>query len=142
MSFSVATFVAFGLGTTIAVFLFGALLPRGAGGAFDVVAGGAAASLVFGIFLAPLLAVVTGLTAPLGQSADGGAVAVSTGAGAAAGFVVMVVVQFLLVLVLSGEGSGPGGSGGGLGQILLPALGFTVGVGLTGAAAGYIGAEF
>lgn len=137
VKFSVATFVAFGVGTTLAFFLFGALAPATLN--LSLVGGaGAAAALFIGIFLAPVLAIVTGLTAARRQTRPGQEVAVTAGAGAALGFLAMVIVQFVIATVLGGGG---GGGGGGLGQILGPAIGYTVGVGLTGAAAGYIGVE-
>jgi hypothetical protein len=134
--FSVGVFLAFGLGTTVAYFLFGVLLPGPVETTTLPFAGGVAASLFFGIFLAPLLAVVTALTA----AGPDRPLAVSTGVGAAAGFLAMVTLQFVLVVVLSGGGGGggAGGLGGLLGQTLLPVLGFAVGVGLTGAATGYV----
>ncbi len=137
VKFSVATFVAFGLGTTVAFFLFGALAPATL--SLGLVGGtGAGAALFIGIFLGPLLAIVTGLTASRRQAKPGQEVAVSAGVGAAAGFLAMVIVQFVLATVLAGGG---GGGGGGFDQILGPAIGYTIGVGVTGAAAGYIGVE-
>ncbi len=136
VQFSAAVFLVFGVGTTVAFLLFGALAPVRASFAF-IGTGGATLALFSGVLLGPLLAIITGLTAARRQARPGQEVAVSAGAGAAAGFLAMVIVQFVLATVLGGGGGG----GGGVDGVLGPAIGYTIGVGLTGAAAGYVGVE-
>jgi hypothetical protein len=47
----------------------------------------------------------------------------------------------LLFLVLGSGGAGGGGGGGAIGQLILPILGLTLGVGATGAMAAYASAR-
>ena len=141
----VATFLVFGFGYTISIFLASALGPGGqapsaqslgfGGGLFN----GVTVALVFALLLSPLVAILVGRI--VGDRADEppeGAAA--GGLASAVGIVGLLVVVVLALIVLSPvSGTDTGGFGGAL--PLGSLLGFVVGVGLTGAGSGYVAAR-
>lgn len=139
-----ATFLVFGLGYTLSVFLASALGPGGqapsaqslgfGGGLFN----GVAVALVFALLLSPIVAVLVGrivgdrAVEPTGGAAVGGLAS-------AVGIVGLLVVVLVALVVFSPAAD----TGGGVGSALpLGSLvGFVVGVGLTGAGSGYVAAR-
>lgn len=146
VTFSVGAFLAVGLGTALGFFLFFTLLPGRAGSGLgtNFLAGGTALSLVIGLFTAPLVGLVAGVATGIRieDSYDAASrAAVSAGVGSIAGYFIQFIVLLLFTLVLAGGGGG-GGGGGAIGAIIAPVLGLSVGVGITGAMAGYFAARF
>jgi len=146
LKFGVATYVTAAVGTVITVFLFlafasgatgttgtfgGGVAGSGTGGGNDLFAAVSVAFL-FMLFLAAIVA--TGLGVFVGRTYDGrqSPVAVSAGVNAA-GVLTGLFLLFVLLLVTA-----PGG-GGGADQLIGPLIGATIGVALTGAAAGAVG---
>ncbi len=131
IKFNVALFAVFGVGYSLAFFLFEALLPGGPSGQ---VGSGLLAVLAFfgGMFVAPVLAAVTGLRIGSQFREEQNLTLVNSFVGSAAGFLVMFFVLFVFVW------SQAGGSGAGLGDLLAPVIGFAIGVGLTGLLTTYV----
>lgn len=126
LKFNVALFAVFGFGYSIAFFLMDTL-------ASDTSAAGALLSdflgflFLMGLFLAPILAVITGVRIGREFHAQQNLTLANSFVGSAVGFIVMFFVLFVFVWSQA-ETSG----GGGLGEFLGPIIGFAIGVGLTG----------
>ncbi|RNJ25930.1 hypothetical protein [Halosegnis longus] len=141
----VATFLVFGVGYTISIFLASALGPGGrppsaqslgfGGGLFN----GVAVALVFALLLSPIVAILVGRI--VGDRADDPSEgAAAGGLAAAVGIVGLLLVVFVALMVFSPvSGTETGGFEGAL--PLGSLLGFVVGVGLTGAGSGYVTAR-
>jgi hypothetical protein len=146
LKFGVGAYVTAALGTVITVFLFLAFA-SGTTGATGGFTGGVAGSggtggndlfaavsvaFLFMLFLAAIVATALGVF--VGRTSEGkqSPAAVSAGVNAA-GLLTALLLLFVLLLVTA-----PGG-GGGADQLLGPLFGATIGVTITGAAAGAVG---
>ncbi|PSP76530.1 hypothetical protein BRC81_13025 [Halobacteriales archaeon QS_1_68_20] len=132
IKFNVALFAVFGVGYSIAFFLFDALM-SGGGQTFS----GLLAVLAFfgGFFVAPVLATFMGVRIGNEFREGRNLTLANSFVGSAAGFVVMFFVLFVFVW---SQVSGSGGGGTGFGDLLAPVIGFAIGVGLTGLLATYV----
>jgi hypothetical protein len=130
--FGSLTYGVFAVGYAVAIVLAGAL-SGGGGGGFGAIGGGSGAlgALGLGLVLAPLLAVLVGFFAGRDGLETPGQAAISGGVGAAVGTLLLTVLMLVAVAILSPTGQIPIPAG--------PIVGLTVGAGLTGAGAGYVG---
>lgn len=142
IAFTVGAFLAVALGITLGYLLFYALVPTGGtagpGVGANVTAGVAAAIMGVGLFTAPLVALVTGISTGFRAVEEYNAstrAAVSAGAGALAGYFVEFVLLISFAAVLASGGAG-------VEQIVAPAIGYGFGVGLTGALGAYFAVRF
>lgn len=137
VSLGLGTFVTFGLGYAVTMFLAASLAEtEGSIGLSNMGTGGVVAALGVGVIVAPLVAVLIGRFVATDRSdRDASSTAAASGLAAAIGVVGMMVTLYLIILVLE-----PNGAGGG-DFPLGPLIGFVVGTGLTGGASGFVSAS-
>lgn len=134
LALGVGTFIVSGAGFIFTLFFVNQFMGNAASGFASSIIGGVGVTIgfAFSILLSPLIAMFVGVL--IGREGGPRAV-VDAGIGSALGFIVMFFVTLVLAAGLGGGLSSASTSIVGAG----PLLGFTIGVGLTGAAAAYVG---
>ncbi len=133
--FNIGTFLTVGIGYAIAFALFFALAPETATSGMGYSGGSIIAALAFffGLGLAPLLAAINGIRIGSGFQDEANVALANSFIGSVIGFLLMTFVLLLLIWTQVETGGG-----GDVSNILGPIIGFSIGVGLTGAGSTYL----
>lgn len=136
VAFGVGSFLAYGIGYAVSVFLADALGPSETAGNTPALLLDAAVPIVLGLGLlfAPVVGLLVGVLVARDGIDDEMEAAVGGGVGSALGAAVLLVVAYTAILVVEPGGVPAGDFPFGL------FVGLLVGTGLTGAGAGYVGA--